>query len=206
MTGLRAMFRGSSIKNDRGRRHLHQGRLEEIEPARLAALQFQRLGIRFGAGPASWVGVSRVIPVDFLFSDGQSIGGSICSARRDLVSQLGIRKASFPVGASAHRPAGRQMVGDRPQDDGRHERQGADQEHRPQQHDRKREIVGQATSPTSVGTRFFSARKPAMAIGSTSAGNRPSKRTTPVAMFHAGLLSARPSKPDPLLAAAEVNS
>ncbi len=60
--------------------------------------------------------------------------------------------------------------------------------------------------PDVCGVRFFSARKPAMAIGSTSAGNRPSKRTTPVAMFQAGLLSDNPSKPEPLLAAAEVNS
>ena len=60
--------------------------------------------------------------------------------------------------------------------------------------------------PDVCGTRFFWARKPAIAIGSTSAGNRPSSRTIPVAMFQAGLLSARPSKPEPLLAEAEVNS
>ena len=56
------------------------------------------------------------------------------------------------------------------------------------------------------GTRFFWARNPAIASGSTSAGNRPSSRTMPVAMFQGGLLSARPSNPEPLLAAAEVNS
>ena len=45
-----------------------------------------------------------------------------------------------------------------------------------------------------------------MASGKIKAGNRPSSSTMPVAMFQAGLLSASPSKPDPLLAAAEVNS
>ena len=60
--------------------------------------------------------------------------------------------------------------------------------------------------PVVSGTRFFTASDPASASGSTSAGNRPSSRTTPVAMFQAGLLSASPSNPDPLFAAAEVNS
>ena len=40
----------------------------------------------------------------------------------------------------------RQMVGDGPQDDGRHERESTDQEHRSQEHRREREIVGQQRS------------------------------------------------------------
>ena len=45
-----------------------------------------------------------------------------------------------------------------------------------------------------------------MASGKIKAGNRPNSRTIPVAMFQGGLLSDSPSKPDPLFAAAEVNS
>ena len=60
--------------------------------------------------------------------------------------------------------------------------------------------------PLVCGTRFFTARNPASAIGSTSAGNRPRSKTIPVATFQAGVLSPSPSNPEPLLAAAEVNS
>jgi hypothetical protein len=60
--------------------------------------------------------------------------------------------------------------------------------------------------PVVSGTRFLTERNPATANGKIKAGNRPIKSTIPVAMFQAGLLSASPSKPEPLLAAAEVNS
>ena len=100
---------------------------------------------------------------------------------------------------------GRQVVGDRAEHHRRHEREGPDQEHRPQEHPGERQVVGRRV-PVVCGTRFFAARNPARASGRTSAGNRPSSRTIPVATFHAGLLSPRPSNPEPLLAAAEVNS
>ena len=73
MTGFRAMLRGSSIKNERIGRHLHQRRLEQIEPARLATLQFQSLDIGLGRS-GNRVGVRRVIAKIFLIIHNQMIG------------------------------------------------------------------------------------------------------------------------------------
>ena len=56
------------------------------------------------------------------------------------------------------------------------------------------------------GTRFLTARHPASARGRIMGGNLPMSSTMPVATFQAGVLSPRPSKPEPLLAQAELNS
>ena len=97
------------------------------------------------------------------------------------------------VGGSWPRPAAaRQVIGDGPEHHRRHERQRADQEHRPQQHPGERQVVGpqrarglRARASSARGTR----RPPA---AGSAAGNRPSSRTIPVAMFQAGLLSRQP--------------
>ena len=115
------------------------------------------------------------------------------------------RKSWDAAAGSRRGRDGGKVIGDRTQHDGRHEGKCADQEHGPYEHQAEGEVVGQERA-RGGGARFFGARNPAIAIGSTSAGNRPSRRTTPVAMFQAGLLSDKPSNPDPLLAAAEVNS
>ena len=60
--------------------------------------------------------------------------------------------------------------------------------------------------PLVLGTPFFFASDPAIASGKTSGPNRFNKSTHPETMFHGGLLSARPSNPEPLFEDAEVNS
>ena len=58
--------------------------------------------------------------------------------------------------------------------------------------------------PEPSGMNFFSARHPAMAIGPIIGINLERRRTIPVEIFHQGVLSPRPSKPDPLFAEEEV--
>ena len=60
--------------------------------------------------------------------------------------------------------------------------------------------------PALSGTCFFEARIPAMAMGPMIGRNLESNKTTPVVIFHHGLLSPSPSKPLPLFAAEEVYS
>lgn len=60
--------------------------------------------------------------------------------------------------------------------------------------------------PALSGINFFSASKPAMATGPIIGRNLPNSRTMPVEMFQNGVLSPKPSKPLPLLAAEEVYS
>jgi len=53
---------------------------------------------------------------------------------------------------------------------------------------------------------FLAASAPPMAKGAMIGMKRASSMTMPVAIFHGAVLSPRPSKPEPLLAAAELNS
>src|SRR5579872_3091909 len=60
--------------------------------------------------------------------------------------------------------------------------------------------------PALSGMYFFLARMPAMATGPMIGRKRDNSITVPQAIFQKGVLSPRPSKPDPLLADEEVNS
>ncbi|MNE40735.1 hypothetical protein D3C80_1347730 [compost metagenome] len=60
--------------------------------------------------------------------------------------------------------------------------------------------------PLPSGIYFFSASIPAIATGPIIGRKRPNSNTTPVAIFHQGVLSPSPSNPLPLLAVEEVNS
>ena len=58
--------------------------------------------------------------------------------------------------------------------------------------------------PALSGTYFFDASSPAMATCPMMGKKRPMIRTIPVEIFQNGVLSAKPSNPDPLFAAEEV--
>ncbi|MNV99419.1 hypothetical protein D3C71_1947750 [compost metagenome] len=60
--------------------------------------------------------------------------------------------------------------------------------------------------PADSGMYFFEASNPAMATGPMIGRKRPRINTKPVTTFQKMLLSPRPSKPEPLFAAAEVFS
>ena len=60
--------------------------------------------------------------------------------------------------------------------------------------------------PADSGIYFLLASIPIIATGTMMGKNRPNIKAIPVLMFQKILLSARPSKPLPLLAVEEVNS
>lgn len=60
--------------------------------------------------------------------------------------------------------------------------------------------------PALSGMYFLEARDPAMAIGPMIGMNLPKSIARPHKIFQKGVASPRPSKPEPLLAEADVNS
>ena len=60
--------------------------------------------------------------------------------------------------------------------------------------------------PELSGIYFFEASDPAIAKGPMIGMNLPNNIVTPHRMFQNGVASPRPSNPDPLLAAEDVNS
>ncbi len=60
--------------------------------------------------------------------------------------------------------------------------------------------------PALSGTYFLAANEPAIANGPMIGMNLPKIITIPQAMFQNGVASPKPSKPEPLLAAEDVNS
>ena len=60
--------------------------------------------------------------------------------------------------------------------------------------------------PALSGMNFFWAKSPAIATGPMIGRNLARIKTNPVEIFHHGVLSPKPSNPDPLFAEAEVNS
>jgi len=60
--------------------------------------------------------------------------------------------------------------------------------------------------PADWAAGRFPASDPAIASGNMIGMNRASSMTMPVATFHGGVLSPRPSKPEPLFALAELKS
>ena len=60
--------------------------------------------------------------------------------------------------------------------------------------------------PEDSGTNFLAEREPAIAKGPIIGMNLANSITIPLAIFQKGVLSPRPSNPDPLLAEDEVNS
>lgn len=60
--------------------------------------------------------------------------------------------------------------------------------------------------PIVTGALFLDSSEPATAIKAIMEKYRPNNITKPVEMFQKGVLSPRPSNPEPLFAAEEVNS
>ena len=67
-------------------------------------------------------------------------------------------------------------------------------------------VVSVFSVPALSGMYFLLANNPAIANGPIIGKNLLNNKTIPVEMFQNGLLSPKPSKPEPLLAALEVNS
>ena len=67
-------------------------------------------------------------------------------------------------------------------------------------------VVSVFNVPALSGICFLPANKPAIANGPIIGINLPKISTMPVEIFHHWVLSPKPSKPEPLFAADEVNS
>ena len=144
--------------------------------------------------------------------------------RRDLLKPVAWRREpdrqAAALGRSTakrHRP---QMLGHRAQHGRRQEQQRPDQQDRAQQHEAERERVG-AQRADGERRRLLRRQAAASASGAMIGMKRPNSITRPVAMSQCGLygrggvgrfgslkpqVSPRPSKPEPLLAEAELNS
>ena len=144
ITGLRSISRGSSMANDRHAAMRTSVGLEQAEASRVA-----------GAGPSA-PGLVRLAAALSGMTELGVVSRSSSSLDCSAAPLDGTRTVSGPVG--------RQVVGDRAEHDRRHERQGADQEHRAQSITPKVRLSVRSV-PVVSGTRFFSASKPAIASG-----------------------------------------
>ena len=97
------------------------------------------------------------------------------------------------------------MLGDRAERRRREKRQRADEHNRRKQHHAERAVF-HAQRAGGLRGGLFAASEPAMASGRMMGMNRASSMTSPVATFQGIVLSPSPSKPEPLLALAELNS
>ena len=98
------------------------------------------------------------------------------------------------------------MLGQRPQRQGRKKGQGGDNSNPEEDHHAERARVG-AQGTGAFGDVLFAAQQAGDGYraddGQVAIAN---SSTTPQLMFHQGVLSPSPSKPEPLLAAEEVYS